>query len=186
MSNSDPTPGIARRVRLERETRRWSLSELAERSGVSKAMISKIERAEASPSAATLGRLAGAFQITLSTLLTRADGRAGRLVRRAQQPCWRDPATRYLRRQIHERPGSPLEVVEISLPKRAKVSFPAGASAFLHQLIWLRRGSLEVREGSELHRLAAGDCLEFGPPADVTFRNPTAVRCEYVVVMVRR
>ena len=37
---------IAARVRGERTARRWSLDDLAERSQVSKAMISKIERAE--------------------------------------------------------------------------------------------------------------------------------------------
>ena len=39
---------IARRVRLEREARGWSQADLAERSGVSKAAISKVEREEAS------------------------------------------------------------------------------------------------------------------------------------------
>ena len=44
---------IAARVRGERTARRWSLDDLAERASVSKAMISKIERAEASPTAVT-------------------------------------------------------------------------------------------------------------------------------------
>src|SRR5437764_460660 len=56
---------IAARVRGERTVRRWSLDELAERASVSKAMISKIERAEASPTAALLGRLSAAFGLTL-------------------------------------------------------------------------------------------------------------------------
>src|SRR5262249_4036711 len=43
---------IAARIRGERTARRWSLDDLAEKSNVSKAMISKIERAEASPTAA--------------------------------------------------------------------------------------------------------------------------------------
>ena len=51
---------IAARVRGERAARRWSLDDLAERASVSKAMISKIERAEASPTAALLGRLSAA------------------------------------------------------------------------------------------------------------------------------
>ena len=57
----DPTEGLARRLRLEREARGWSLAELAARSGVSKAMISKIERDEVSPTAALLGRTSGAI-----------------------------------------------------------------------------------------------------------------------------
>lgn len=63
MSNivEDPGPAIARRIRLEREARNWSLADLAERSGVSKATISKIERDEMSPTATILLRLASAF-----------------------------------------------------------------------------------------------------------------------------
>jgi len=47
---------ISARIRLEREARGWSLSELAERAGVSRAMIHKIERAESSPTATLLAR----------------------------------------------------------------------------------------------------------------------------------
>jgi len=75
----DPTQSLAARIALEREARGWSLADLAERSGVSKAMISKIERAEASPTAALLGRLSGAFGLTMSTLLARAERGGGRL-----------------------------------------------------------------------------------------------------------
>ena len=53
----DAEKRLAQRLRDEREQRGWSLGDLAERSGVSKAMLSKIERSEASPTAALLGRL---------------------------------------------------------------------------------------------------------------------------------
>ena len=52
---------LGARLRLEREARGWSLSDLAARSGVSRAMINKVERGESSPTAALLGRLSGAF-----------------------------------------------------------------------------------------------------------------------------
>src|SRR5690242_20447124 len=92
----DLDASLAARLRAEREARGWSLSDLASRSGVSRAMISKIERGEASPTAALLGRLSGAFGLTLSTLLARAEGDAsgiGRVLRASAQPLWRDPAT---------------------------------------------------------------------------------------------
>src|SRR6187551_2297574 len=95
---------IARRLRLERHARGWSLADLAERSGVSKATISKIERGEMSPTAVTLVRLAGAFDLTLAGLLVRAEGGAERLSRAADQMVWRDPATGYRRRQVFSRP----------------------------------------------------------------------------------
>ena len=65
MSLTDSSAQLAQRLKAEREARNWSLAELAERSGVSKAMISKIERDEVSPTAALLGRLSGAFGLSL-------------------------------------------------------------------------------------------------------------------------
>jgi transcriptional regulator with XRE-family HTH domain len=184
--DADPTPQIARRLRGERESRGWSLAELAERSRVSKAMISKIEREEASPTAAILGRLSGAFQLTLATLLARAQSDEGRLVRAAEQPRWRDPETRYLRRQIFARARSPLELIEVDLPAGAKVSFPAASYAFIRQLVWVTRGRLMIREGAERYALRTGDCFEFGAPADSSFHNESKVVCRYVVALVRQ
>src|SRR5437762_4519800 len=100
---------IARRLRLERDSRGWSLADLAERSGVSKATISKIEREEVSPTAVILVRLANAFDLTLAGLLLRAEGQGERLSRPEDQPVWRDPGTGYLRRQVFSRPDHPLE-----------------------------------------------------------------------------
>jgi transcriptional regulator with XRE-family HTH domain len=186
MDERDPTPMIARRLRGERESRGWSLADLAARSGVSKAMLSKIEREEASPTAAILGRISGAFQLTLATLLARAESDDGRLVRAADQPRWRDPESHYVRRQVFARPKSPLELVEVELPAGARVDFPASSYAFIRQLVWVTRGRLVVREGSERHALATGDCLEFGAPADSSFANESKTACRYVVALVRQ
>lgn len=46
MEPSDLTASLAARLRAEREERGWSIAEMAERSAVSRAMISKVERAE--------------------------------------------------------------------------------------------------------------------------------------------
>src|SRR5262249_61459409 len=51
MKVEQPALRIADRLRLERESRSWTLGDVANRSGVSRAMISKIERGEASPTA---------------------------------------------------------------------------------------------------------------------------------------
>ena len=182
----DPSERISRRLRHEREARRWSLADLARRSKVSKAMISKIERSEASPSAAILVRLAAAFELTLATLVARAEGSAGRLVRAADQPCWRDPASRYLRRQVFARAESPLELVEVKLPGGARVAMPAESYTFIRQLVWVRKGRLTLTEGDQRHELGPEDCLALGEPAKTTFHNPGRASCTYVVALVRR
>src|ERR1700674_2761018 len=132
---NDPTQPLAVRIAIEREARGWSLADLAERSGVSKAMISKIERGEASPTAALLGRLSGAFGLTLSALLARAEARAGRLSRAAEQARCQDPATGYVRREVTPASAAPLELVRVELPARSCVSFPASAFTFIRQVI---------------------------------------------------
>jgi transcriptional regulator with XRE-family HTH domain len=191
MPAPDPTDGLARRLRLEREVRGWSLGELAARSGVSKAMISKVERAEASPTAVLLGRLSGAFGLTLSTLLARAEGETGQLARAAAQPVWIDPATGYRRRQVSPQVSplmaeNPLDLTEVELPAGAEVAYPAASYAFLRQMIWMLDGTLTFQEGDATHVLEPGDCLALGAPADCTFANRSGRPCRYLVALVRQ
>jgi transcriptional regulator with XRE-family HTH domain len=176
---------LAQRIRLERDGRGWSLAELAERSGVSKATISKIERAEVSPTAVVLVRLASAFDLTLAGLMLRAEGGGERVSRAAEQPIWRDPETGYLRRQVFSRPDHPVELVRVELPARQRVTLPASSYAHIRQLVWVQSGSLVITEGSERQVLAAGDCLGFGLPAETTFANETNATCTYVVALAR-
>jgi transcriptional regulator with XRE-family HTH domain len=181
----DLSQRLARRIRLERDGRGWSLAELAERSGVSKATISKIERAEVSPTSVVLVRLATAFDLTLAGLMLRAEGQGERLSRAAQQPVWRDPETGYLRKQVFSRPDHPVELVRVELPAKQRVTLPASSYAHIRQLVWVQSGSLVITEGGDRHVLASGDCLGFGSPAETTFANETSANCVYVVALAR-
>ncbi|KER68279.1 MULTISPECIES: XRE family transcriptional regulator [Burkholderia] len=185
-STIDPTPAISQRIRIERESRGWSLGDLAERSGVSKAMISKIERGAASPTAMLLGRLSGAFGLQLSMLLSLAEQSGERLSRHAEQLVWQDPETGYLRRAVSPRNGGMLELVEVNLPAGVRVSYPSSAFTFQHQQIWVQQGTLTFDEGELTHELRTGDCLQLGPPAPCTFFNAGTETCVYVVALVRR
>ena len=175
---------IARRVRLERNARNWSLAQLAERSGVAKASISKIERGEVSPSAGILVRIAAAFDLTLAGLLVRAE-ETGRLFRLADQPQWRDPRTGYTRRQIFRNPSHPLEVVEIEMPPGKKASFPVSSYVNFKHVVWVEEGELVLTESDERNFLKAGDSLGFGPPSEVTYANEGRKPCRYIVVLMR-
>jgi transcriptional regulator with XRE-family HTH domain len=76
-------------LRAARAARGMTVTALAEASGVSRAMIAKIERDEAQPTAALLGRLSGALGMTLSELVARAEGVEARVARAETQPVWR-------------------------------------------------------------------------------------------------
>ncbi len=177
---------IALRLRVEREARNWSLAGLAEQSGVSKAMISKIERGESSPTTTVLGRLCGAFGLTLSTFLTRAEGHSGRLIRASEQPSWRDPKTGSVRTLISPSAGGPIEIVSVDLPAESEIAFPASIYAVFHQIVLVVEGQLILAEGDTNHVLNGGDCLELGPPSQCVFQNKTKKPCRYLVAASRR
>lgn len=180
---------IAARLLAERTGRAWSLEQLAERSGVSRAMISKIERGESSPTAAVLGRLSAALGLTLSQLLARAEQGTIRLLnRQAEQERWRDYDTGFERRALTP-PGfqSPLELVWGELPPKARIDYPASAFTFIEdQQIVMLGGRLTFTQGTQAYQLRAGDCLRLGPPADCRFENPGTTPCRYLVAVLRR
>jgi len=175
---------IAGKVREEREKKHWSLSDLAERSGVSRAMIHKIERAESSPTATILARLSAAFDMSMSQLLAETDTRSGTLIKLAEQPTWTDPETGYLRRQVSSW-QLPVDIVSIELPAQCSVTIPTVSYPARRQLIWVSEGELTFTEGEHTTVLSVGDCLELGEPTECTFHNATETLCRYTVVVVK-
>ena len=152
-------------------------------------MISRIERGESSPTAAVLGRLSAALELSVSALLSDgppASRTTAGVVRRAEDvPTWRDPQSGYLRRQLSA-PGFPADVTEVVLPAGAAVPFPAAAYAFIGQLVWVLDGELTLLDGDETHVLGPGDTLHLGAPLRREFRNETERPCRYVVVVTRQ
>ena len=179
---------IAARVRALRAERGLSLDALAARSGVSRSMISLVERGEASPTAALLAKLATGLGVVLSALFEVAAG-AGRgsapLARRDAQPVWRDPDSGYRRRNVSpDGAGQPMQIVEVDLPAGARVAFDNGlhGGPVIHQQVWLLEGALEVTAGQARHRLDPGDCLAMQLDQPTMFHNPTRGSARYVVV----
>jgi transcriptional regulator with XRE-family HTH domain len=185
MEASDIEASLANRLRGERQSRNWTLADLAIRSGISRAMLSKIERCEASPTAALLGKLSAALGLTLSQLFARAkDG--GQLARAAGQPIWRDPESGFVRRSLTPRGAGPLELVWGELPPGVAISYPVAAYTFLaDQQLVVIDGGLTIRQGDVTFELEAGDCLRFGPPREITLQNPGREPCRYVVAVLR-
>jgi len=182
---------LAKRLRREREARAWTLVDLAARSGVSRAMISKIERGEASPTAALLGRLSAAFELTLLQLFAQPEdqpiGRPeSQIARMEEQPSWQDPETGFLRRSLSPPGQGLLELVWGEMPPETEIGYPAASLAFIaDQQLVVIGGELSIVLGVTAHALGPGDCLRFGRREDVTFRNSGVARCRYVIAVLR-
>ena len=175
---------IATRLQSLRKAQGLSLEQLASRSDVSKAMISKIERQDSSPSASLLGRLAASLGVSLAQLLAEDNAQSAPLRPLAQQEVWQDPDIGYLRRQVtaHEEHGAP-ELVEITLPAGTRVSYPGWSHQAYRQRLWIVEGLLNIDYGAQNYALSAGDALTFGVDLPITFSNPGEHPCRYLLVM---
>jgi len=174
---------IAARLKALRLGSALTIDGLAERSGVSRAMISKIERGEASPTATLLGRLANALNTTLSRFFG-DETDEGPLARAAARPVWRDPATGYFRRAVT--PDSfPADIVDVTLPPGVAVAYDNAVPLAIEQCVWVLEGALELTVGDAIHELSPGDCLQMRLDRPIAYRNRTAAATRYAVVLAR-
>jgi transcriptional regulator with XRE-family HTH domain len=175
---------IGARLKVLRVTAGLSLNELAARSGVSRAMIGRVERGESSATAVLLGKLCAALDVTLSAVIGLSDRPPERLVRLADQPAWRDPETGYRRRHASApNVASGIEIIVVELPRGERVSYsPWGRRAYTQQLLMLS-GKLTVYIDPKRFDLNEGDCLDFDVMRAVTFENPADVIAKYIVIV---
>ena len=178
------TEQIGREIKELRQKQRLSLEELAVRSGVSKSMISKIERAESVPSTTTLSRLAEALGITFSRLLGTDEQREVLVIPASRQPILRDQETGFERRCLSPvLPGRGIDWVHNTLPPHVKtgdfVAHRRGFSEYIFVLV----GQLHVTVGDDVHALNAGDSIYFEADARHAFENVGDTVCEYFLII---
>jgi transcriptional regulator with XRE-family HTH domain len=180
---------IAERVRELRAAHGLSLDALAGKSGVSRSMISLIERGESSPTAVVLEKLAAGLGVMLASLFdtpsASAQPSSSPVARRDDQPQWQDPASGYLRRNISP-PGvpQPMQIVEVHFPPGGRVAFENGARDMrVHQQVWILEGAIDITVGEERYRLREGDCLAMQLDRQTMFHNPTRKPARYAVVI---
>ena len=177
---------IGTRIRELRSDKGLTLDALAERADVSRAMLSRIERGESSPTAQLMNKVCGGLGITLSILFAETDTPKSPLSRHGSQPTWRDPATRYLRREVSPSArSSSIDIVEVEFPPGRSVTFDSMRMPNVEQQVWVLDGTLEMDVGGETFRLEQGDCLRMHLDQTLVFRNPTKRMIHYVVVLDR-
>lgn len=155
---------IARRVREYRQQMGLTVGQLAERSGISKGMLSKIENAQASPSLATLARLSTAINVPVTSFFRGLEeehdaifvkaGAGIEIVRRGTRSGHHYQLLGSLRGTNRQ-----LEPLLVTLTAAEEV-FPL----FQHdgsELIYMLSGVMEYGYGSSRYILAAGDALQF-------------------------
>ena len=176
---------IAQRLKALRGERGWSLDVLAERSGVSRATLSRLENAEVSATASVLGRLCAAHGLTMSRLMLMVEDDFAPLIRRDAQTVWADPSVGFRRRSLSP-PAQTLagEALECELEPATHIPYEEPPRPGLEHHLLLLDGRLTVSVAERRYDLRTGDCLRyqlFGPSA---FTTPKDRGARYLLFIV--
>jgi len=179
---ADVAGTLAARVRGERARRRWTLDELAARSGVSRRLLVQIEHAEANPSLNTLLKLAAALGVTLADLVSGQDGArpVGVVPGRDAMTLWSTPAGSAARLVVSH---GPVELWSWTLaPGDRRASEPHRAGAV--ELIAVSAGAVALDVGDERVEVHAGDGAWFDATLPHAYANPGATDATFSLVVM--
>jgi transcriptional regulator with XRE-family HTH domain len=155
---------IANHVRSRRLEIGLTVGQLAERTGISKGMLSKIENAQTSPSLTTLERLSSALDMPVTSLFRGlAEERDAVFVKAGSGPEIIRKGTRaghtYELLGTLRGPYKRVEPLLVSLVESTEV-FPLFQHAGV-ELLYMLEGIMEYSYGREHYRMEKGDTLQF-------------------------
>jgi transcriptional regulator with XRE-family HTH domain len=180
----NPGTAIGSQLRAARRVRGLTLERLAERSEVSRAMLSKIERDERNPTVAVACRIAEALEVTLSQLLGLEEPREVILLPRAERKVFRDPKSGFERHLLS--PTFPTKGVEFLMnvipPGKRSGAFPPHQKAVEEYLV-VASGTLKAILDGKEYLLREGDALYFDAAVEHEFVNDGRGRCVYYLVI---
>lgn len=173
-------------IRTRRARLGWTLDALAARAGVSRAMLSEIERGVKNPTIKVVCQIAAGLDCTVSSLLGEATPTAAepRVTRRDERRVLIDPRSGVERHLLSPAfQGRGIEVLWYEIPPGAETgTFPPHRPGVAEH-ITLVEGGLHCRLGEHAVQLEAGDSVSF--PADIphAFGNPGTTPCRYVLII---
>jgi quercetin dioxygenase-like cupin family protein/DNA-binding XRE family transcriptional regulator len=185
---------IGEKLRALRLKKKMGLVELGQHSGLSPALLSKIERGRLVPTLPTLLRVALVFSVGLEHFFNDPGARPTlAVVRRGERQ-------RFPERQGEKHPAYYFESLDYPAVDRLMnayyVEFEPGDPGdddrqrrHSHpgaELLYVVSGRLAITVGEEAHELAAGDSIYFDPSVPHRYRRLGARACHAVVVTTQR
>lgn len=172
------------RVKDLRKEAGLTLDELAGRSGVSRAMISKLERGEKNPTLVIAARLAEGLGVSLSRLAGVEERREVVLVPRERRMVLRDPETGFERQSLSPTfAARGVEFLRNVVPEGSTSGdFPAHRKGVEEHIV-VEKGELKATLGGEEYLLRQGDALFFEADVPHRFDNAGRGECAYYLVI---
>lgn len=181
MKTASPAAGlrIGARLRARRLERGLTIAEVAEQAVLTAGFISQLERDLTSASLSSLYRICAVLEIRVGTLVD--DVPAGRLIRREEQTRRSLAMGNAEHLLLSSRDERRFHVTESHIPPGGSAGDEPYTLPADVELVYVLRGSLELRVGDETHVLEEGDTLTYAPREPHTWRN--ASEAEEAVVL---
>lgn len=176
------------RIRKHRSAAGLTLEQLSRQSGVSRAMLSKVERGEKTPTIGIATRIAQALNTPLSALIGGdLTGGSPVVLRKSDRPIFRDPQTGFERHIVSPATGgSHVELVYHYLPPGVSTGLLPAYPAGTEKQVVVTTGNLVVVFEHGKQHLGPGDALFFQANVDHAFENTTSAPCGYYLVVSRQ
>jgi transcriptional regulator with XRE-family HTH domain len=178
---------LGERVRELRRERGLTLDVLAGRSGVSRAMISKLERGEKNPTLVVAAKVAEGLEMSLSQLVGVEERREVVVVPRGRRMVVRDPDTGFERQLLSPSfGGRGIEFIRNVVPEGSTSGeFPPHRRG-VEEYVVVESGRLMAVLGVEDYLLEEGDALYFEADVPHRFDNAGEGECSYYLVIDSR
>jgi transcriptional regulator with XRE-family HTH domain len=172
---------VGKKIREIRTQRRMSLTHLAEQTGVSKSLVSQVERGMSNPSLPVLRSLAQALDVPLFTLFVDDDLRDG-LVRREDRQQLRIPGSNIVRELLVPDLHRQMLLVAAHFNAGDASSFE-GTSHRGEECVLVTSGSIGIEVGSTRIILNTGDSYYFDSELSHVIYNPTDEPAEIIAAI---
>jgi XRE family transcriptional regulator, regulator of sulfur utilization len=163
---------LGQRLRLERAQRGLSLDTLAERCGVSRSMLSAVERGAKAPTVLVLDAIATGLDTSLARLLGEERAAPVVLLRHADQHVVRDPGGWERRILSPVLPGVEFELMRTTLGPRVTAGTFSPHAAGSREYLAVEQGELLLTIDATPYRLADGDSIYYAGDCAHAFANP--------------
>lgn len=167
-------PDIGAVLKTQRSSREWSLTQAADKTGVSKAMLGQIERGESSPTVATLWKIATGFNVPFSLFISEsADPASAQVQRSSVASSWQQNASMQVRPLFAFDAELGFDMLEIELAAGARSDSSAHDAGVIEHVL-VTSGTLVLTVQGERHSLQKGEGLRFRADSPHSYLNEAA------------
>jgi transcriptional regulator with XRE-family HTH domain len=174
---------VGRNVKRLRLRRNLSMEALSRLCGVSRAMLGQIEHGRSAPTINIVWKIANAFDVPFSTLVTSHEAEPYRLLPADQTKILSSASGEFSSRALFPFDGErQTEFYEIRLKPGGIEQADAHAIGTTENLVVVK-GVLEIKFGDETLRLSPGDAIQFQANTPHSYRNTSKTELLAYLVM---